>query len=161
MTSAEDSEDILRLGEELQTTRHCIDICSKADTYMRENTSIIDNYATGDAVQFLVSNNGKIIHGKNRGLGWRTRQVGGYLNDESIQQLSRDFSNNSIHISKYDTSSSETHPTSVSGDDLGKDSSPDFKRYGPGFKLASTSAADSTISPTISTETRTKDTPKR
>lgn len=160
VTSTEDKKDLLRLEEELQTTRHCIDICSKADTYMRENVSVIDNYATGDAVQFLVSNNGKVIHGKNRGLGWRTRQVGGYLNDESIQQLSRDFSNSSIHTSKHDTSSSETNPASSSGNDLGKDQSPNFKRHGPGFKLASWSGADSTISSTTSSETRTKDSPK-
>ncbi|CAK7204213.1 hypothetical protein SEUCBS139899_006967 [Sporothrix eucalyptigena] len=60
VTSVGDNENLLRLEEELQTTRHCIDICSKADTYMRENISVIDNYATGDAVQFLVSNNGKM-----------------------------------------------------------------------------------------------------
>jgi hypothetical protein len=53
-----------------------MDICSRADNQLKGKHY---NYATGDALQFMVSTNGKTIHGKNRGLGWRTRQVGGYI----------------------------------------------------------------------------------
>jgi hypothetical protein len=52
----------------------------------------IENYATGDAMQVMVSTNGKTLYGKNRGLGSRTRQIGGHLSDASLQQLSRDMS---------------------------------------------------------------------
>jgi hypothetical protein len=51
--------------------------------HLKENTSIIDNYAMGDGVQFMVSSDVNIIHGTNRGLGWRTRQIGGHLSDLS------------------------------------------------------------------------------
>lgn len=53
--------------------------------------STIENLATGAALQYMVSTNGKTIHGKNLGLGHRTIQVGGYLSDTSLQQLSREL----------------------------------------------------------------------
>lgn len=53
--------------------------------------STIENSAEGDAIQFMVSTNGKIICGKNRGSGWRTRQVGGYMSNTSLQRLSQDI----------------------------------------------------------------------
>lgn len=60
----------------------------------------IQNCAKGDAIQFMVSTNGKTICGKNEGLGWRTRQVGGYISDDSLQQLSRDILNISLQNSE-------------------------------------------------------------
>jgi hypothetical protein len=54
-----------------------------------KNMSTIENYAEGDAIQFMVSTNGKTICGKNCGSGWRTRQIGGYMSDVSLQQLCR------------------------------------------------------------------------
>jgi hypothetical protein len=63
----------------LEAARQCMDIYSKANTHLRESIRVIENYATGDAVQFMVSTDGKTIHGQNRGLGWRTRQVGGHM----------------------------------------------------------------------------------
>lgn len=89
--SEEDIEDMRRLQEEWEATRQCMHICSTAGTRLDENSSTIENYATGDASQFMVSTNGTVTHGKNRGLGWRTRQVGGQLSDASLQQLSKDM----------------------------------------------------------------------
>ncbi|XP_014550964.1 hypothetical protein COCVIDRAFT_42647 [Bipolaris victoriae FI3] len=61
---------LAKLREEWTSTRKCRDICSQAEQNLKENVSVIDNYATGnEAVQFLVSNSQKIIHGKNRGHG--------------------------------------------------------------------------------------------
>jgi hypothetical protein len=56
--------------------------------------STIENQAEGDAIQFMVSTNGKTICGKNCGSGWRTRQVGGYMSDVSLQQLSQNILSN-------------------------------------------------------------------
>lgn len=129
-TSEDDYADLERLRLEWDTTRQCIDICSKADTNLKENISNIDNYATGDALQFMVSTNGKTIHGKNRGVGWRTRQVGGHLSDSSVQQLSRDMT--TINIQRL---GGEGTP---SNSDIGKESTlnSEFKeRYGRGFQL--------------------------
>lgn len=53
--------------------------------------SRIENYSKGDAIQIMVSTNGKLINGKNEGLGWRTRQLGGYLSDNSLQQLTQNL----------------------------------------------------------------------
>ena len=34
----------------------------------------------------MVSTNGKILHGTNRGLKLRTRQIGGYVSDETVRK---------------------------------------------------------------------------
>ncbi|KAJ5757723.1 uncharacterized protein N7511_006417 [Penicillium nucicola] len=132
--SQEDIAELLRLQEEWETTRQCMHICSKAGDNLNENASTIDNYATGDAIQFMVSTNEKIIHGRNRGLGWRTRQVGGHLSDASLQQLSKDMTR--VNFANID------HRGSPSGEhfmqDEGSEDPPlsEFKdRYGRGFKL--------------------------
>jgi hypothetical protein len=68
-----------------------MEIYSSASLHLKENVSTIDNYGTGDAVQFMVSTDGRTIHGRNRGLGWRTRQLGGHVIDASLQKISGDF----------------------------------------------------------------------
>jgi hypothetical protein len=138
MTSEEDLADLARLRDEWETTRQCVDICSKADIHLKENISTIDNYATGDAIQFMVSTDGKTIHGRNRGLGWRTKQVGGHLSDTSVQQISRDMC--TMNIKNVGNEHEEPHSrgdsTSIPDDGIDNKSSTEFKvRYGPGFKL--------------------------
>ncbi|KAH6629794.1 hypothetical protein C7974DRAFT_193097 [Boeremia exigua] len=88
----EDLTYLARLREEWATARKCRDICALANQNLKENISVIDNHATGDkAVQFLVSNSQKTIHGKNRGYGNHIKQLGGHLSDQSIQKVSGDF----------------------------------------------------------------------
>ncbi|KAH8751160.1 hypothetical protein BGZ57DRAFT_775119, partial [Hyaloscypha finlandica] len=143
--SEEDFADLVRLQEEWETTCQSKEICSKAEIHLKENTSIIDNYATGDAVQFMVSTDGNILHGTNRGLGWRTRQVGGHLSNLSIQQLSRDMSSIRLeHGGNEGSPSGNTMP--VHNDGLESTTSSEFKkRWGPGLKLTPKTTADTSI----------------
>lgn len=132
--SQEDIADLLRLQEEWETTRQCMHICSNAGINLDGNASTIDNYATGDALQFMVSTNEKIIHGKNRGLGWRTRQVGGHLSDASLQQLSRDMTR--VNFANTENRGSSSTGYSMQNEGLEDQSLSGFKdRYGRGFKL--------------------------
>ncbi|KAF4628512.1 hypothetical protein G7Y89_g9640 [Cudoniella acicularis] len=136
ITSEEDLADLVRLQEEWETTCQSREICSKAEMHLKENISTIDNYATGDAVQFMVSTDGSIIHGKNRGLGWRSRQVGGHLSDLSIQQLSRDMTGIRVQYDGNEGSPSRGNTASVPDNDVENKPGSEFKeRYGPGFKL--------------------------
>lgn len=150
--SQEDIADMLRLQEEWETTRQCMNICSKAGTNLDENASTVDNYATGDAVQFMVSTNDKIIHGRNRGLGWRTRQVGGHLSDASLQQLSKDMTR--MNFANLNHKVSPSAGVTPSAQDERSEDQPlsGFKeRWGHGFKLTTERAApivSSTIPPT-------------
>lgn len=92
LMTQEDTKHLGRLREEWTTARKCRDICFQANQHLKENTSVIDNHATGDkAVQLLVSNSQKTIHGKNRGYGDQINQLGGHLSDSSIQKVSGDF----------------------------------------------------------------------
>lgn len=134
--SHEDAQDLSRLRDEWETARQCLDICSRADSHLKENVSVIENHGNGDSLQFMVSANGKVLHGKNRGLGWRNTQVGGYMSNQSIQQLSRDLA--AIHTShlRSELSISKDGFKSNAGD-MGEGApTTEFKeRYGRGFTL--------------------------
>ncbi|KAF1809596.1 hypothetical protein P152DRAFT_153761 [Eremomyces bilateralis CBS 781.70] len=161
-TSEEDLADLARLREEWDTARQCRDICSKADIHLKKNISTIDNYATGDAVQFMVSTDGKTLHGTNRGLGWRTRQVGGHLSDATVQKISRDFSSISFQNTGSESSSSRGNTPSVPDD--GIEHKPDSQyreRYGRSYKLTSSTTAEIPISSTGSAVGRLSSSPKR
>lgn len=149
VTTSEDIEDMRRLQEEWETTRQCIHICSKAGTRLDENPSTIENYATSDAIQFMVSTNGTVIYGKNRGLGWRTRQVGGHLSDASLQQLSKDMTE--ISFRRLEPRSSSQARGSHYMHEKAQEEPPmsEFKeRYGPGFKLTTERSARNVSSTT-------------
>ncbi|PLB49664.1 hypothetical protein P170DRAFT_456251 [Aspergillus steynii IBT 23096] len=153
MTSEEEFADLTRLREEWETARQCMDICSRADDHLKENISNIDNYATGDAVQFMVSTNGTIIHGKNRGVGWRSRQVGGHLSDVSLQQLSRDFT--SINLgSTLRPSSQDNSPNSPNNETPSETTSEFKERYGRGFRLSPKTSQHIPINVTAGVEER-------
>jgi hypothetical protein len=91
LRSKEELADSIRLRDEWETVQHCIDICSKADSLLKDDFITVENYGTGDVLQFMVASNDRMVHGKNRGSGWKTRQVGGYLSNISLQKLSRDM----------------------------------------------------------------------
>ncbi|TQV90532.1 hypothetical protein IF1G_10855 [Cordyceps javanica] len=85
-SSQEAAADIARLRDELESARQSMNLVSSASRELEKSVSVIENHATGDAVQFMVSTNGQILHGTNRGLGWRTRQVGGHIDAETWKQ---------------------------------------------------------------------------
>lgn len=145
MTSEEDLADLVRLQEEWETTRQSREICSKAEMHLKENITTIENYATGDAIQFMVSTDGNVVHGKNRGLGWRTRQVGGHLSDLSVQQLSRDMSMARFQHNENEGPSSRGNTVSVLDDGVKNKPGSEFKeRYGPGFNLTPRTSTENT-----------------
>lgn len=139
--------ELNRLREEWTTARQCRDICSKADQNLKENITVIDNHATGDeTVQFLVSTSQKTIHGKNRGYGFRIRQVGGHLSDESVQQMSRDISR--ISMTAYEAE----RPRSASEELVEKRTS--WQNYGSGRKLVTPPSQDVATAPEWSHDAR-------
>lgn len=129
--------DIARLREEWESARQSMDLISSASSQLEKSVSVIENHATGDAIQFMVSTKGKILHGTNRGLGWRTRQVGGYLDDETVKQISQDMNN----LAFRNSNAAEQLPQSEEAPGSARNA--EFKeRYGEGFKLTSQSAAE-------------------
>lgn len=135
-TSEERRKYLSRLREDWRTAHQCRKICYQADKHLADNISMIDNYATGDAIQFMISTNGKTLHGKNRGLGRIARQIGGHLSDESLQKLSHDILHAQIGSERSGPSPRDTSPAP---DDLEATSGePDSRfggQYGPGFSL--------------------------
>jgi hypothetical protein len=131
----DDASRLARLREEWESTRQCRDICHKMDLHMKNNISVIDNHVTGnDAVQFLVSNSQKTIHGKNHGFGDIIRQVGGHLNDESMQRMSSDFSQMNLRRFEY-TASPAKDDSPLKGNDGNEEREVWRPQYGSGRKL--------------------------
>jgi hypothetical protein len=162
ITSEEDLADLARLREEWETARQCVDICSKADVHLKESVSTIENYATGDAIQFMVSTDGKPIHGINRGLGWRSRQVGGYLDNATVQQISRDMSSTNFQNNGNEGLPLQGNPSSVPNNEVETKLGSEFReRYGRGFKLSPKTTADTPMTSTLPTEGRQSSPPKR
>lgn len=165
ITSEEELADLTRLRDEREAIYQGMDICFKAMNNLKENISTIDNYATGDAIQFMVSTSGKTIHGKNRGLGWRTRQVGGHLSDESLQEITRALT--SITIQTSGTEGQTLRDELSSSRDIHEETkvespfeSPFGERYGQGFKLTLKPTRDISTAPVGPAESRTSDLPR-
>jgi hypothetical protein len=132
--SSDDSQDLSRLCDEWETARQCLDICSRADNNFKKNVSVIEKHGTGRSLQFMVSVNGKVLHENNRGLDWRSRRVGGYVSNRSIQHLSRDLA----AILPLGDESFISHDGSMpnAGDVVEGETIDEFKeQYGPGFTL--------------------------
>ena len=146
-TSKEDLVDLTRLRDEWDTARECRDICSRANTNLKENVSAIDNDASGDAVQFLVSTTNKTISGRNRGHGWRIRQFGGHMSDTSLQKISGDYAHGAVQVQNAPNESPilRGNATSVSDDEEEEEEEEEDagagaefgERHGPGVKLLS------------------------
>ncbi|RYC79002.1 hypothetical protein BFJ63_vAg18121 [Fusarium oxysporum f. sp. narcissi] len=97
------------LNDEVNTLRHCLNFCSNIDTYLEEKISNIENHAEGDdTIQFMVSTDGKPLNGKNHGVGLRLKQAGGHFKEQSLQQISRDFTTISLHQTGSSKSSKNT-----------------------------------------------------
>lgn len=121
---------------------------------MKENISIINNYATGDdIVQFLVSTTRKTIYSKNRGYGLITRQVSGHLSDASLQQMLRDILRITVLAIGLVSASSVEDITSASDDRLDHEPNINFgHRHRWGFKLLETTMLESKFSTTSLSE---------
>ncbi|KAI9146767.1 hypothetical protein HJFPF1_13505 [Paramyrothecium foliicola] len=114
------------------------------DAHVEAHISTIKNHAQGnDTIQFMPSTDGLPLNGTNNGVGDRLKQAGGFFNDESLQQLSRDFTTIAAHQSgrksDADTSVSIPNDKGASADPK----SPFGDRHGPGFMLAKRSSPPS------------------
>lgn len=89
--SDETADGIGQLRKDWKLARESMEALTIASRYLNQQTDSIENFATGDAVQFIVSTEGKTLRGKNSGLGWRARQACGYMNDDTVRQLSTHF----------------------------------------------------------------------
>lgn len=153
ITSEEELAELSRLKDQWETTRQCMDICSKADKHLKENVSNIVNYSTGDAVQFMVSTDGTIINGTNRAIGWRARQVGGHLDNATVQQISRDLATINIRhpVNEAPSSRSNTSPA-ADDENLSEHPSEFSKRHGRGLRLPTKPTPGVSITPTTLAE---------
>ncbi|EXL40791.1 hypothetical protein FOCG_16735 [Fusarium oxysporum f. sp. radicis-lycopersici 26381] len=103
------------LNDEAEALRHSLNLCSNIDTYLEEKISNIENHAEGDdTIQFMVSTDGKPLNGKNHGVGSRLKQAGGHFKEESLQQISQDFTTISLHQTGGNRPSKSTSPPAKS-----------------------------------------------
>jgi hypothetical protein len=145
-TSARDEAEIARLRSEWESTRTQMEILTKAGRKLEETVSVIQNRATGNAIQLMVSANGKPIHGTNEGTGEWTSQAGGYMSNETIQQVMRDMLKMTLATCEVEKAKA-SEKKAIAGKDRDEESSEDSKfedLYGEGFTLACESPTEST-----------------
>lgn len=84
VSSAEDVANLTQLRDEWEVAHQNMVIVSRFRDHLKDS-STIENHGTENATQYLISDNGKTIHGINRGSdnAW---QFGGYCSNETIQQ---------------------------------------------------------------------------
>jgi hypothetical protein len=131
VTSPEDVANLARLRDEWEVAHQNMAIVSRFRDHLKDSTTI-ENNGTGNATQYIVSDNGKTIHGINRGSD-NVWQFGGHCNNETIQQ-SLWARASAVHSSPglKDPSLHWSNPeTSVHGVQNGSDS----KFQGRGFTL--------------------------
>ncbi|RYC79881.1 hypothetical protein BFJ63_vAg17239 [Fusarium oxysporum f. sp. narcissi] len=96
--SSDDKLLLDNLNVEADALRHSLNLCSNIDAFLEEKISNIENHAEGDdTIQFMVSTDGKPLNGKNHGVGSRLKQAGGHFKEQSLQQISQDFTTISLH----------------------------------------------------------------
>lgn len=100
-----------------------------SSTTDQPNENVIQNGGTGDNWQIMVSTNDKVVHGTNKGRGWRNRQLGGNLADASVQKISADMVSVGLQDTQKYTQNlqDETQPDGI---DTGFGN-----RHGPGHTL--------------------------
>lgn len=79
--------EIIRLKDEWESTQRQKEILSKASRKLEETVSVIQNRATGNAIQVMVSVDGKPLHGTNEATGPNIGQAGGNMSNETVQQI--------------------------------------------------------------------------
>ena len=150
VVSKDDVADLERLQDEWNAARDSVKLCTVAGQHLKNNVSTIENYGVGDSVQFMVSTNGQVIHGKNRGIGWKNRQVGGQMSDNVALQLSQDIVKESSQRRHPEGLPSRTRMPSEFESSLQEYSNAPFEgRHGRGFKLED-QPTPSTVIPAIS-----------
>lgn len=136
LVSDDDIADLERLRDEWNATRESVKLCAVAGNHLRNNVSSIENHGVGDSVQFMVSTNGQVIHGKNRGMGWKNRQVGGHMSDNVVLQLSQDMVKEDPQVRNPDGLTFRAGMPSESEPLLDvRQDAPFGGRHGKGFKL--------------------------
>ncbi|KAF2161514.1 hypothetical protein M409DRAFT_69640 [Zasmidium cellare ATCC 36951] len=84
--SEEDRVNLARMRDDWEAIRRSMDICSFAVEHAHHNCNTNNMWATDDAIQIMVCTGAKTIHGVNRG-GWRTRQIGGYVDQDVLEGI--------------------------------------------------------------------------
>lgn len=87
--SRETAAEVARLRDEWESTCRSMEVLRKAGRRLEDTVSKIENRAKGNAIQVMVSTEGKPIHGINQGDGNWTRQVGGLMSDATVQNIMR------------------------------------------------------------------------
>lgn len=144
------SAEIKTLRDEWESTRTQMNILSKAERKLEETVSVIRNRANGNALQLMVSTNGKPLHGTNEGTGQYIRQFGGYMSNETVQTIIQGMVSMTVAASADETINGPQKPMATESDATRAgvpDTDGDSKfedLYGEGFSLACESPTGST-----------------
>lgn len=144
MSSKEEAAELARVWNEWEAASKCKEFYSKEENYLNESISIIENCSAGNSVQYLVSTDGTVIHGKNQDEGGGAFQCGGHIDSATLQAIVRKMPSisNGPPKNQRPPLRSNIHPTQDSA--MEKEEFSKFSQYGRGFKLSLDSTPDTT-----------------
>ncbi|KAG4429983.1 hypothetical protein IFR05_014533 [Cadophora sp. M221] len=145
-TSTRDEVEFARLRREWESTRSQMEILTKAGRKLEETVSVFQNRATGNAIQVMFSADARPMRGTNEGTGEWTRQAGGHMSNETIQQVMRDMVKMTWASCEVEKAK-RTEKKATAGKDGDEESSEDSHYellYGEGHNLTCESPTGST-----------------
>ena len=115
-----------------------------ADNTSKDSINIIENSATGDdSIQYMVSTEQGVVHGRNQAKGFRLKQVGGRIDGVALQQISKDITLLFNQTIGKDSTSLENNTPPASSNTAEHEPSTEFQElYGQGLKLGPVSTTD-------------------
>lgn len=155
MTSKEDIAELGRMWSEWEAASKCKEFFSKAENYLNENISVIENRSAGNSDQYMVSTDSTVIRGKNQDDGGGAFQCGGHIDSATLQAIVRSRQGANVNPPKNESLSLEGNILPAHVDAINKGGFSRFNdRYGRGIKL-SLDPAPVTLDPTITKEDST------
>ena len=143
MSSKEEIAELIRVRDERVAASKCKEFFSKAENYLTENISIIENYSAGKSIQYLVSTDGTTIRGKNQDDGGGSFQCGGHMDSASLQAIAQSRPNISVGPPKNECLPLRSNMAPAQVDAVDKEGFSKFNdRYGRGIKLSLSSTTD-------------------
>jgi hypothetical protein len=104
--SVADRELLKGLVDGVELVHQQKDIFNEHCIHFSENVTTFDHYSLGDGTLLTASTGRRAVHGKNRGLGWKSRHGGGDMSDVSLQAMSQNLSNPFIRSPEDEEASS-------------------------------------------------------
>lgn len=161
MTSKDGITELTRMWDEWEAASKCKEFLSKAENYLNENISTIENYTAGNSVQYMLSTDGTVIRGKNQDNGGGSIPFRGYIGSAALQAMVRSMPRIGVGPSRNECLPLKGNIPPTQANTVDKGGVSKFNDwYGRGIKLSLGSTSDTSDPSICLVESRLVKSPK-